>query len=353
MYCPRERRPPHTGPPVCRWGDAQVLSRAEASRLQNGLDGGQWPPPPPPWALIIAALAWPTTSSDSSLSVRHRHFHGDDSPRGRDGLTGYLSDRFDRSPRARRHVRTEPRPHIVLVRWCCWARWKCGTLVVLAFVNGVGARARAHMPAAQALIPNVVPRPLLLNAIALNQATKPRRAGCWTSQHSTARRVRRRRERLRALHRFYGREPGAGAARAHGRSTGEMDRRKGVHLSKLTEGLFYVYPHAHHAQHGDYRGAPLRLTMAFESLLPVLSARQLGSEEATAFHLPDDGRGRRRAGVRVDYSPAFRANSGAGRAFLYPGQYSADCVRRFSRRRSTAHGAGRRGRNGRGAGGGS
>ena len=84
-------------------------------------------------------------------------------------FTGYLSDRFDRrivvaamfaiNTDAQRCARHHGARGLAAPVWA---------LVLLAFVNG-SARA-AMMPASQALIPNLVPRRLLLNGIALNQA---------------------------------------------------------------------------------------------------------------------------------------------------------------------------------------
>jgi MFS family permease len=147
-------------------------------------------------------------------------------------------------------------------------------LVVLSLVDGT-ARA-AQMPAGQALLPNLVPRPLLLNAVALNQATQQgaRLVGpaaiapllIWTGPEGAfvfciGFYV------LSLVLVFYIRTA----------STGEIDRRQGL-LRNMAAGAVYMY------QNLTLRAIVLLtlfhcgLTMSFESLLPVLSKDLFGSE---------------------------------------------------------------------------
>ena len=84
-------------------------------------------------------------------------------------FTGYLSDRFDRRTVLRVMFAINLLHNLVLGLLMFTGSAEIWHIVVLSLVNG-SARA-AQMPAGQALIPNLVPRNLLLNAIALNQAT--------------------------------------------------------------------------------------------------------------------------------------------------------------------------------------
>ena len=84
-------------------------------------------------------------------------------------FTGYLADRFDRRRLLTAMFAVNFVHNIALGALMLTGNAEIWHLVVLSVVNG-SARA-AQMPAGQSLIPNLVPRHLLLNAIALNQAT--------------------------------------------------------------------------------------------------------------------------------------------------------------------------------------
>ena len=85
-------------------------------------------------------------------------------------ITGYLADRFDRRRVMAVMFALNLAHNLVLAAVVMMGVVTVWHLVLLSFVNG-SARA-AQMPASQALIPNLVPPSLLLNAIALNQATQ-------------------------------------------------------------------------------------------------------------------------------------------------------------------------------------
>ena len=120
------------------------------------------------WALIIARgwLVWADT--ESSLWVGLVTFAAMVPRVLVTPLTGYLSDRFDRRVVVAAMFAINMVHNVVLGVLVLADLTPVWVLVLLAFVNG-SARA-AMMPASQALIPNLVPRRLLLNAIALNQA---------------------------------------------------------------------------------------------------------------------------------------------------------------------------------------
>jgi len=120
------------------------------------------------WALIVARgwLVWAET--DSPVWVGVVTFAAM-APRVLvTPFTGYLSDRFDRRAVVAAMFAINTAHNVVLGVLVLTDLAPVWALVLLAFVNG-SARA-AMMPASQALIPNLVPRRLLLNGIALNQA---------------------------------------------------------------------------------------------------------------------------------------------------------------------------------------
>ncbi len=121
------------------------------------------------WALIVARGWIVYEFSDSSLWVGVVTFAAMIPRVLVSPFTGYLSDRFDRRTVLRVMFALNLLHNIVLGFLMLTGSAEIWHIVVLSLVNG-SARA-AQMPAGQALIPNLVPRSLLLNAIALNQAT--------------------------------------------------------------------------------------------------------------------------------------------------------------------------------------
>ena len=122
------------------------------------------------WALIVARgwLAWEITGESTWVGIITfaamfpRVFS---TP-----IVGYLADRFDRQTMLRWIFALNLAHNILLgflVMGDLAGPW---TLTLLALVNGT-LRA-GQMTTAQALIPNLVPREHLLNALALNQATQ-------------------------------------------------------------------------------------------------------------------------------------------------------------------------------------
>ncbi len=121
------------------------------------------------WALIVARGWIVYEFSDSSLWVGVVTFAAMIPRVAVSPFTGYLSDRFDRRTVLRVMFAINVLHNVVLGFLMLSGSAEIWHIVVLSVVNG-SARA-AQMPAGQALIPNLVPRELLLNAIALNQAT--------------------------------------------------------------------------------------------------------------------------------------------------------------------------------------
>ena len=272
------------------------------------------------WALIIARGWLAYDLSDSSLWVGVVTFMAMVPRVVVTPFTGYLSDRFNRRNVLAAMFALNLAHNILLVAVVLFDEVQVWHLVVLAFVNG-SARA-AHMPAAQALIPNLVPRNLLLNAIALNQATNhgARLVGPLS---------------ILPLVAFFGVESAfflctlfyavslVQALRIRTASTGHMDRRKAF-VENLTEGLFYVYRTPIMRSMVIIAVLHCGLTMAFESLLPVLSARQLGSDGATSFTylmMAVGGGGL----VCVSLLAGVQSEQRRGQAFLYLGMFSGLC----------------------------
>ena len=228
------------------------------------------------WALIVARGLLVYTQSGSSLWVGGVTFAAMIPRVLVPPISGYLSDRFDRRRVVTAMYAINLAQNIVLSVLVAFGAIEIWHIVVLSLING-SARA-AQMPASQALVPNLVPRRLLLNGIALNQATMQgsRLLGPLA---------------ITPLLATVG-EEGAfflcsgfyvislvQCLRLKTVSTGRVDRKRSV-ASNLIDGLKYVY-----------RTPVLRavtfmalfhcgLTMSFESLLPVLSDTRLDAKDA-------------------------------------------------------------------------
>ena len=157
--------------------DKPVRGRSVASRFLAALEYGDFQTlwtanffaGAAAWALIVARGWIVYEFSDSSLWVGVVTFAAMIPRVVVSPFTGYLSDRFDRRTVLRVMFAVNLLHNLVLGLLMLSGSAEIWHIVVLSVVNG-SARA-AQMPAGQALIPNLVPRSLLLNAIALNQAT--------------------------------------------------------------------------------------------------------------------------------------------------------------------------------------
>ncbi len=188
-------------------------------------------------------------------------------------VSGYLSDRFDRRRVLACMFSLNLVHNVILTMMAFSGSLQVWHLVMLSLING-SARA-AQMPAGQALLPNLVPRPLLLNAVALNQATQQ---GARLVGPAA----------ILPLMALAG--PEAAFALCTGfyafsltlalcirtPSTGHIDPNKSV-LRNMAEGAVYMY------QNLTLRALVLLtlfhcgLTMSFESLLPIISREQLSA----------------------------------------------------------------------------
>ena len=189
---------------------------------------------------------------------------------------GWLSDRFDRRVVVAAMFAINTVHNIVLGMLVLADLAPVWALVLLAFVNG-SARA-AMMPASQALIPNLVPRRLLLNAIALNQA-----AGHGSRLVGPA--------AIAPLLSMVGVEAAlffcsglymvglVQVLRIRTASTGRMDPGKSL-ATNFVAGLTYLYRTPALLAIVLLALFHCGLTMSFESLLPVLSSQELDAEGA-------------------------------------------------------------------------
>lgn len=226
------------------------------------------------WALIVARGWFVYTMSDSSAWVGLVTFAAMFPRVVVTPISGYLSDRFDRRQVLACMFALNLLQNVVLAMLALTGTMQMWHLVVLSLVNGT-ARA-AQMPAGQALLPNLVPRPLLLNAVALNQATQrgARLVGpaaitpllAWAGPESA----------FAFCIGFYALSLGL-AFCIRTVSTGSIDRNRSL-LQNMSAGAVYIYENL------TLRAIVLLtlfhcgLTMSFESLLPSLSKQLFGAE---------------------------------------------------------------------------
>lgn len=189
-------------------------------------------------------------------------------------VAGYWSDRFDRRMVLACMFGINLVQNVVLALLAFSGTMQIWHLVLLSFING-SARA-AYMPASQALLPNLVPRDLLHNAVALNQATQqgarlvgPAAIAPFLALTGPA-------GAFAFCIVFYAVSLGLSLC-IRTASTGRIDRDRGL-LHNMAAGAVYMY------QNLTLRAIVLLtllhcgLTMSFESLLPVLSMHHFGVE---------------------------------------------------------------------------
>ncbi|MDA0770695.1 MAG: hypothetical protein BZY79_00995 [SAR202 cluster bacterium Casp-Chloro-G4] len=188
-------------------------------------------------------------------------------------LTGYLSDRFDRKAVLRVMFVINLVNNLVLALLVSTGNIEIWHLVVLSLVNG-SARA-TQMPAAQALIPNLVPRRTLLNAIALNQATMQGSRLLGPAAILPLMLTTGTEGAFFLCAAFYAISL-VQSLRLRTESTGKVDRQRGL-ASNLAEGFVYCYKTPHLRVIIFIALLHCGLTMSYESLLPILSQQRLGT----------------------------------------------------------------------------
>lgn len=189
-------------------------------------------------------------------------------------FTGYLSDRFDRRYVLVGMFGMNVLNNLLLAALVMMDLIQIWHLVVLSFLNG-SARA-TQMPASQALIPNLVPSNLLLNGIALNQAALhgSRLIG---PAFITPLLVTTKIEGAFLICVAFYSVSLIQALRLRTVSSGVVDRNMGL-LSNMVAGLLYVYKTPVVLSIMMLALFHCGLTMAFESMLPILSRGQLDTD---------------------------------------------------------------------------
>lgn len=233
------------------------------------------------WALIVARGWLVFEISDSSLWVGLVTFAAMVPRVIVTPFTGYLADRFDRKSILAAMFAVNLVHNLVLAMLILVGDIQIWHLVVLALVNG-SARA-TQMPAAQALIPNLVPRKTLLNAIALNQATQQGSRLIGPAAIAPLLATTGPEGAFFLCTGFYAFSL-VQTLRLRTESIGKIDKGRGL-VSNLTEGFVYVYNTPRLRAIIFLVLLHCGLTMSFESLLPALSRQQLDAEGAGFSYL--------------------------------------------------------------------
>ena len=122
------------------------------------------------WALIVARGALAKTLTGSDLWVGLVTFAAMIPSVFMSPIAGYLSDRFDRRTVLAYAYTVNLAQNLLLAIMVVTGAIEPWHLILLSILNG-SARA-TQMPSAQALMPNMVPRERIFNAVALYQATQ-------------------------------------------------------------------------------------------------------------------------------------------------------------------------------------
>ncbi|PKB71034.1 MAG: hypothetical protein BZY87_08060 [SAR202 cluster bacterium Io17-Chloro-G6] len=263
------------------------------------------------WALIIARgwLAFEIT--DGSLWVGIVTFAAIAPRVISTPIAGFLADRFDRQRLVRWIFALNMGNNILLALLAMNGLAGPWTLTFLALANGT-LRA-AQMTTATALIPNLVPKEHLLNAIALNQATQQGarmvgalaivpllgfvniEAAFW----------------LCSVFYLFGFMQ---VSRVTTRSTGVIDKSQGF-LANLLEGFVYVYKRPIIMSMVLLVLAHCALTMSYESILPAISEEKLGAGSVgVSFLIAGVGGGALLASI---FLAGVRSESVRGKLFLF------------------------------------
>jgi len=233
------------------------------------------------WALIVARgwLVW--DMSDSSLYVGLVTFLAMVPRVLIPPFSGYLADRYDRKKVMASMFTLNLIHNLVLAGMVFTGNIQMWHVMVLAFLNG--SFRSAQMPVGQALMPNLIPKEKLLNAIALGQATMhgSRLIGPLTMLPLLS---------LAGLEWAFLLCSGfyvvsiVQALRIKTISRGNMDIGKGF-LVNISEGIPYVYKHPKLRLIVLMAFLHCGFTMSFESVLPVLSVDRFGASEGSDFSL--------------------------------------------------------------------
>ena len=239
------------------------------------------------WALIIARGWLVYTLSGSSVWVGITTFAAMAPMFIMPPVAGFLADRMDRRKLLAWVFAVQFAHNLALAVLALSGAIEVWHLVALSLLNG-SARA-AQMPAAQALMPNLVPQKDLLNAVALNAATMQGSRlvgpGLIAPLMATVGPA----GAFIVCTAFYGIAL-VFILRIRTRSTGQLAAEASV-AENFFAGLFYVYRHPLILPLFIVVFLHCCLTMSFESLLPVLSSRLDGGGLGATYLMMGVGAG--------------------------------------------------------------
>ena len=275
------------------------------------------------WALIVARGALAFEIMDSSLWVGVVTFMAMAPRVFTTPLIGFIADRFDRQTVLSWTYGFNLTHNVILALLVMFGEVGIWHLVVLSLINGI--LRSAQQTTTQSLVPNLVPRERLLNAVALNEATQQgsRLFGPLAIAP------------LLALFGVVGdggnaSNVGVSAAfwlcsvfyglgliqvlRITTRSTGKIDPNRSF-FQNLAAGFVYTYQHPMLMAMVLLAVGHCSLTMSYESMLPAISQEKLGAGSAGfSYLLAGVGAG---ALVSSVFLAGIRNESTRGRVFLF------------------------------------
>ncbi len=235
------------------------------------------------WALIVARgwLAFDITETNSSLWVGVVTFMAMAPRVFTTPLIGFIADRFDRQTVLSWTYTLNLTHNVILSLLVMFGDVEIWHLVVLALVNGT--LRSAQQTTTQSLVPNLVPKDRLLNAVALNQATQQgsRLVGPLA---------------IAPLLAFYDISAAFWLCsafyvvglfqvlRIKTRSSGKIDPNQSF-FHNLAAGFIYTYQHPMLLAMVLMAVAHCSLTMSYESILPALAQEKLGAGSAGFSYL--------------------------------------------------------------------
>ena len=233
------------------------------------------------WALIVARgwLVW--DMSDSSLYVGLVTFLAMVPRVLIPPFSGYLADRFDRKKVMSSMFSLNLINSLILAGLVFTGDIQMWHLMILALIDG--SVRSAQMPVGQALVPNLIPKEKLLNAIALGQATMhgARFFGPLTILPILS--IAGLEWAFLLCSGFYSVSL-LQTLRIKTVSKGDMDTQKGF-ITNFSEGIPYVYKHTKLRLIVFMAFLHCGFTMSFESVLPVLSVDRFGATEGNDFSI--------------------------------------------------------------------
>ena len=274
------------------------------------------------WALIVARgwLAFDMTETNSSMWVGVVTFMAMAPRFFLTPVIGFIADKFNRQTVLSWTYGLNLAHNIILAALVMYGDLGIWLLVFLSVVNG--SLRSAQQTTSQTLVPNLIPRDRLLNAVALNEATQqgsrlfgpilifilivavPDSADIALSFWFCS-----------AFY-FIGLIL---TLNIHTRSTGVMDSSRSF-FQNMASGLVYTYQHPMLLGIVIMAVAHCSLTMSYESMMPAISEGKLGAGEAGfSYLIAGVGAG---ALVSSIFLAGIRNESTRGKVFLFFGMTS-------------------------------